>query len=131
MKILVPISEDRESTEAIPEAVARAGTDGHLVLASIGEDPEVSDLAHDAKAALRERLDKVARDIAGLTVTTRIELTGDPVQGIVEIARDEHVDQIVIASSHRGAFARLVNGSVAAEVRDALEHIPVEIVSAK
>lgn len=131
MKILVPISDAPESAEAIPEAVALAGKDGHLVLASIGEDPEVSDLAHDAQAALRERLDEVARDIVGVTITKRIELAGDPVRGIVEIARDEHVDQIVIASSHRGAFEQLVDGSVAEDLRDALQDIPVAIVSAR
>jgi len=131
VKILVPISEDDESTEAIPEAVARAGKDGHLVLASIGEDPEVPALARDARSALLERLDKVARDISGMTVTKRIELAGDPVRGIVDIAREEHVDQIVIASSHQGAFEQLVDGSVAEDVRDALQSIPVEIVSAK
>ena len=131
MKILVPISEAHESAEAIPEAVARAGKDGHLVLASIGEDPEVSKHARDVQAALRKRLDEVARDIVGLPVTKRIELAGDPVRGIVEIARDEHVDQIVIASSHRSAFERLVDGSVADDLRDALQNIPVEIVSAR
>lgn len=131
MKILVPISDDDASTEAIPEAVARAGNGGHLVLASIGELPEVSALAQDAEAALRRRLDEVARDIAGMTVTKRIELAGDPVHGIVAIAREEQVDQIVIASSHRGAFEQLVDGSVADEVRDALQEIPVEIVSAR
>ena len=131
MKVLVPISEDRASTEAIPEAVAIAGNHGELVLASIGELPEVSEHAAETRAALTSRLDEAARDVSGMPVTKRIELAGDPVRGIVDIAREEHVDRIVIASSHRGQFQQLVDGSVAAEVTEELDCIPVQIVSAK
>lgn len=131
MKVLVPISEDRASAEAIPEAVAMAGNDGHLVLASIGEVAEVPEQAVEARAALHERLETAARDVSGLPVTERIELAGDPVRGIIDIAREEHVDRIVIASSHRGQFEQLVDGSVAEDLREQLETIPVQIVSAR
>ncbi|MCA9848079.1 MAG: universal stress protein [Dehalococcoidia bacterium] len=130
MKILVPISDDAASREAIPQAVTAAGAGGHIVLASIGELPEVSEQAEEARAALRERLDKAAREISGPQVTERIELAGDPVRGIIEIARDEHVDRIVIASTHRGQFEQLVDGSIAEELREDLKQIPVDIVSA-
>lgn len=128
MKVLVPISDDPISRQVIPEAITLAGDGGELVLAAIGEVAEVSEQAREAHLALRRRLDEVARGVIGVRVTERIELAGDPVRGIIDIARDEHVDRIVIASSHRGEFERLVDGSVADDLREQLEAIPVEIV---
>lgn len=130
MKVLVPISDDPVSETAIPEAVALAGADGHLVLASVGELPEVSEHREEIQAALRRRLNEAARNVRGVPVTERYEFSNDPVRGLVAIAREEQVDRIVIASQNRGAFEQLVDGSVAEDLKDELDHIHVQVVDA-
>jgi len=129
MKILVPISDDAASMAAVPTALDLLDG-GELILASVGELPEVPEQAVEAKRALRRRLAEVESKIRGVSVKSRIELAGDPVRGIVQIARDEHVDRIVIASHARGAFETLVDRSVADDLREELERIPVTVVAA-
>ena len=129
MKILVPISDDAASRAAVPTALDLLDG-GELILASVGELPEVPEQAVEAKRALRRRLAEVESKIRGVSVKSRIELAGDPVRGIVQIARDEHVDRIVIASHARGAFETLVDRSVADDLREELERIPVTVVAA-
>jgi nucleotide-binding universal stress UspA family protein len=129
MKILIPISEDISSRAAIPVALDMVdGVGSEVVLASVGELPEVPEQAAEARDALNRRLAEARREITGVPVRTRVELAGDPVRGIIQIAREEHVDRIVIASHRRGAFQSLIERSVAEDLRDELARIPVTVV---
>jgi nucleotide-binding universal stress UspA family protein len=128
MRVLVPISDDPASEDAIAEALRFTADGGEIILASVGELPEVPEQEREAKRALQARLSEVAGRVSGPTVRTRIELAGDPVRGIVQVAREENVDRIVMVSSEKGVLEALVDGSVADDVLEAIEDIPVTVV---
>jgi nucleotide-binding universal stress UspA family protein len=130
MKILVPI-DDTEFSEAALPAARRYASDGdlELVLVSVGELPEVSEQRREAEEMLLRRLEEVTRSIdPGIGVRPRVHLAGDPVRGILEVAAEEQVDRIVIASHERSPYRELVEGSVAEELRDEAARIPVDVV---
>ena len=62
----------------------------------------------DLDQALRPELDGIA--------VTRVLLRGDPAREIVETARDQNVDLIVMSTHGDGAFYRFLLGSVTAKV---------------
>ncbi len=61
---------------------------------------------------------------AGLTVTSAV-LNGDPREAIVDDARREHADLVVVGSHGRTGLARLLMGSVAAFV---VAHAPCDVL---
>ncbi len=131
MKILVPIDETEFSEHALPKALelGRGERDFELVLVSVGELPEVSQHAKETHSVLEKRLRKVRERLdPGLHVQEEVRLAGDPVRGILEVARDEHVDRIVIASHEHSAFRDLIDGSVAEELQEETQRIPVTVV---
>jgi nucleotide-binding universal stress UspA family protein len=62
----------------------------------------------DLDQSLRQELDGIA--------VKRLLLTGDPAREIVQAARDEKVDLIVMSTHGHGVFYRFLLGSVAAKV---------------
>ena len=74
----------------------------------------VSDLAHE----LRDQ---------GLETETRV-VTGDPREAIVDAAKDDHVDLIVLGSRDRSGMSRLFHGSVASHV---VAHAPCNVLVVK
>ena len=127
MRVLVPISEDTASQRAVPEAVRLAGEQGEVVLASVGELPEVSEHEEDIRDALSKRLANVARGVTSVPVHTRIELAGDPVRGLAAIAREERVDMVLLTDEE---------GEVSAALRkdlaeDSRPRVPVTVVGAR
>jgi nucleotide-binding universal stress UspA family protein len=132
MKILVPI-DDTEFSERALDAVGRhANADGdlELVLVSVGRFAEVSTQRDDAEELLLRRLEQVAQKVdPAIPVHRRVHLAMDPVRGILEVAREERVDRIVIASHDKSAYRELVEGSVAEDLVEAAGHVPVEVVA--
>ena len=129
MKILVPIDDDELSTTALPEAERLAAEDGpgELVLVMVGELAEVSAHAAEERKELEERLSEVAGRVSDIPVHTRVALAGDPVRGVLEIAREEHIDRIVMATHPRGPIRALLDDSVADALRS-LGEFPMTIV---
>ena len=127
MIVLVPIDDTLASHQAIPVALEEAD---ELVLATVGELPETSDHREDILRALRARLDEAASGIAdrSVPVRMRVELAGDPVRGILAIAREEGVDRIVIASDEPSVLEKMVDGSTAEDLKEELSGIDLVIV---
>src|SRR5579872_164582 len=81
---------------------------GHEITARDLHAHIVQRAEHDLDQALRPELDGIA--------VTRILLRGDPAREIVETARNQNADLIVISTHGDGAFYRFLLGSVAAKV---------------
>jgi len=65
----------------------------------------------------------IAQHLSDMPVVPRL-LEGDPSEGIIDCAKEEHVDLIMMPTSGRGPFRRLLLGSVTAKIlHDA--HCPV------
>ena len=67
------------------------------------------------KSSVHKKLDELAASIDGVKVSVIVDV-GVAGAEIVDRAKSDGVDQIVIASHNRGAFARMVIGSVAERV---------------
>lgn len=117
--------------ERAAEQLAALGAGGELFIVHIhaplmtgfGIDLGATTAFQDADRALdneaRVRLDEVARDIREryptLAVTIGVE-TGQPADLLVEVARREAADQIVLGSHGRRGLERFFLGSVAERV---------------
>jgi nucleotide-binding universal stress UspA family protein len=83
------------------------------------------DLArHHEELAERARAELAA---AGLAAESRV-VTGDPREVLVDVARSEGADLVVMGSHGRTGFAKLVLGSVAAHV---VGHAPCNVMVIK
>ena len=117
-KILIPIDKSAGSRAALPVAnwLARGMDADALILVCVGELPETPELAHEEDRALDQVLSSAATALHDIEVERRVSKAGDPARGIVEVARDEHVDLIVMATHARSALSELAHGSVAEAV---------------
>lgn len=93
---------------------------------AVAYPPEVvQDLTrHHAELAEAARAELAA---AGITAEARV-LTGDPREVLVDVARSEGADLVVMGSHGRTGFAKLVLGSVAAHV---VGHAPCSVMVIK
>jgi nucleotide-binding universal stress UspA family protein len=108
MKVLVPISPSSASEAALPDAQRLAGEQGgEVILVSVGELPETSEHRDQAKGMLQDRLDVLAARVS-VPVRTRVELAGDPVRGILDVANEEHADAIVMAADDDSEWGDLL-----------------------
>lgn len=119
MRVLVPVNDDVNSRRAVPEAARLAGESGELVLASVGELPEVGEHREEIREALSDRLAQAAAGVDGVPIRTRIEHANDPVDGIAAIAEEERIDQVVLVDD---------DGDVSDRLREQL-NIPIMVVS--
>jgi nucleotide-binding universal stress UspA family protein len=123
-RVLLAIDPAGWSDRATAEAIERAGASGAgLVVLSVVEsrnlhlpggrtrrvDQERDRLATSAQAVVRQ-----ARD-AGVGATWLV-WEGDPAEAILEAARAERADLIVLGSRPRTNLRRLILGSVSSEV---------------
>jgi nucleotide-binding universal stress UspA family protein len=79
--------------------------------------PDNTSLIEELSAQNRRQLEETAAEMArnGIVVRT-FERTGDPATEVLDLARTEKVDMIVLGSHGRGALGRLVLGSVSDRV---------------
>lgn len=128
MRVLVPIADDTISEYALGVAEELAADGGEIVLVAVGELPETSAHEADTRRMLQSRLEDVAVTVR-VPVVMRVELAGDPVRGILDVARETGSDRIVIATEAKSRFEGLLSErSVSHEVR---EHSgrPVDVVT--
>jgi nucleotide-binding universal stress UspA family protein len=77
--------------------------------------PEGGLSTEQARASVREFVDKVANDIGETAPEITIEVvTGDPAEELVRASRD--ADLLVVGGRGSGGFRRLMMGSVSSEV---------------
>jgi len=104
-----------------PLAVPGAGVIGGVPFVVRSTDSE--DRTTDRVEAAQQTADELARD-AGLVGATPVGDTGDPADAIINAARSQHADVVVVGTHERGWFKRLFTSSVSDSViRDA--EIPV------
>lgn len=111
----VPKPEGEAALLAALAEVQRSG--GRLVVATAqrqGADPEWIAKAHAELAAARERLDAAGVDYAVHEAVTDAEL--DAAEDLVQVARDEHADLIVIGIRRRTPTGKLILGSQAQRI---------------
>ncbi len=117
-KILIPIDRSAGSRAALPVANWLAQSMGAetVVLLCVGELPETPELARDEERTLAQLLSTAADALPDVPVERRISKAGDPVRGIVDVAREERVDLIVMATHARSPLSELAKGSVAEDI---------------
>jgi nucleotide-binding universal stress UspA family protein len=128
-RILVPVDFSEPSTRALMHAIAMAEQFGasldvlHVVPNPYVDDPAglylpvpvtyVNDLMNDA----RKRLDALLDSVDHQRLRARpIVKAGDPLRHVVEYARNESMDLIVLGTHGRSGVAHLLLGSVAERV---------------
>jgi nucleotide-binding universal stress UspA family protein len=118
MKILVPIDSSDGSHAALPVAkhLAKQLRSAHVVLLSVGEQPETPELAREEEQMMQRLLREAEAGLDHVPVRHRTSKAGDPVRGIVDAAREEHADLIVMATHARTPISALAQGSVAEDV---------------
>lgn len=140
-RILMPTDGSDVSLAAAERAVELARlAAAPLLLVHVQEPYPYAGIGAASSAGLNEHLAQGQRVAAaafervralaagrGVTIETAVLEGGTPAEQIVEAARSSGADQIVMASRGRTGAARLVLGSVAAQVV-ALSPVPVLIV---
>jgi nucleotide-binding universal stress UspA family protein len=122
-KILVCYDGSVESGRALARAAEiAAAVPSRVTVVSVAEPlypvPVLADLVDPAETnAHRRLLDEAARMLRdrGVEATT-VEPSGDTADSIVDVAKDEAADLIVVGSRHRGVIRRLLFGSVSSDV---------------
>jgi nucleotide-binding universal stress UspA family protein len=93
-------------------------------------EPEITSAIHDqqvkASRTLVQRAVRTLRDI-GMPAESRV-VNGDPREQIVDLARNERADLIVVGSRGRTGLTKLVLGSVSSHV---VTHAPCTVVVVK
>lgn len=137
-KILLPLDGSEFSAEALPHAEAMAeSSQAELVLFQVIEDTrdyvltraenlgiyavEHSDTQREeALETARRYLDDLASSLRHRQIATSTDMgSGDPATAIVDYARNEGVDLIVMSTHGRTGLARWAYGSVAHKVLQA------------
>jgi nucleotide-binding universal stress UspA family protein len=126
-KILVPIDGSELSDAAVTQAEAMAReTNAEIVLMSVTEKPETSELSEDAEDAAKRSLHDYAARLS-VPSSIRVHQTGDPVRGILRAIEEEAPAAVVMATSDPSGLDALVDRSVAEEVQKSTK-VPVVLV---
>jgi len=143
MKVLIGVDESEQSGRAV-EVVGSLPwpQDTTFVVVSVVKPiltayPEIYAVVTkelmEAEAQFRKRQEELSEGVAarlrttGLRAETRIPL-GDPRSVLVELARSEHADLVVVGSHGRTGLSKLVLGSVASYV---VTHAPCSVLVVK
>jgi nucleotide-binding universal stress UspA family protein len=123
-RILLAVDLPPASRDAVDEAIARAKADGaQLIVLSVVEQHNLHLPGGIARRVdqERDRLTAGAQAIVGRARNVGVRATfliweGDPAEAIVDAARSEDADVIILGSRPRLNVRRLILGSVSSEV---------------
>jgi nucleotide-binding universal stress UspA family protein len=138
MNILIGVDDSSHSDAAIGYVAGAAWPKAtkFLVLSAVapiflgpGEVAAADSIARLMKEQEKYHLEIAERAVtrlreAGLTADTRM-VVGDPRAGLMDAARSEHVDLIVVGSHGRTGIKKLLLGSVASHV---VTHAPCSVL---
>jgi nucleotide-binding universal stress UspA family protein len=143
MKLLIAVDDSEFSRAAVRQVAEMAWPGGTtvLLLATVRSDvflaadffvsavEQIEKLIEQDEEAATERLRALAPQLraAGLEVVTRV-MRGDPRSVIVDAARDEKSDLVVVGSHGRRGLEKLLLGSVASHV---VAHAPCSVLVAR
>lgn len=134
--VLAPLDGSSFSEQVLPWMQALAAViDCEFILLTAPETPEpalygemggaVDDLRQRAEANATRYLGQLAGRLSGLGVRVRVVVGGSrPATTILELAEEERVDLIMLATHGRGGMDRLVLGSVADRI---VHHSPCPV----
>lgn len=139
-RILVPIDESRPSHNSLAVAAGIARESGAtVILAHVAELSYSQDrnemlstygehVVKDFQKYGEDLLKRTAESetFAGIEVETHV-LFGDPARALLDVADREHIDAVVMGSHGRGAWGRMILGSVSQRVVHEAK-VPVVIV---
>ncbi len=124
-KILLPTDGSEYSAREILRATKLLADDGEIIILSVAVEIRKTafhrskDVERTNKKALKEAKQyvKEMKDAFddSINVKTKV-VTGLPSESIINVAEEENVDLIIIASSGKSGLHRFVIGSVAEEV---------------
>jgi nucleotide-binding universal stress UspA family protein len=102
-----------EDALELSELLARVAG-AHLVAACVHAPPTYGHASGRVENGLREQAERTVDQAqrAGVEMRTRTIADDSPAAGLLRIAEQEHADMIVVGSSHRGTFGRVLPGSV-------------------
>jgi nucleotide-binding universal stress UspA family protein len=101
---------------------------GRLVLAHVIPPPPLGRLELEyAKQSRHNGLELLAKARIGAPSKTRLLEAWPPAYALKRLAEDERANTVVVASSHQGAFGRIVPGSTASHL---LAHAPCAVAVA-
>ena len=139
-KIIVPVDLDKNTTKLVEYALHIASKfDAEVILLHtvefivMGEmalgNPTYDDYNTSRKEAAGKALDKIVQEAAdkGQKCTSRV-LMGDTVDEILECAKEEHCDMIIMGSHGKRGLEKILLGSVAERVLKNA-HCPVLIMN--
>ena len=125
-KILVPTDGSEFAKKAQQHALFLANVTGaEIVAVSVTENNFVSGLplddeVHQLNQILNERSEENLKEFDKLNENdlkiTHVIKEGSPAKSILEVAKDEDIDLIVMGSSGKSGFDRFIMGSVADKV---------------
>lgn len=139
-KILVPLDGSKLAEKALEHLkfVTKSGVVERIILMRVVE-PILPDIKSnigaehlhqaelkrekEAKSYLTRVSNKLKED--GFPIETRLEIDGEPAEKIIELARQEDVDLIIMSTHGRTGFRRWLYGSVASRI---INHSPVPIL---
>ncbi len=119
-KILFPTDFSHTGDAALTLATALARDTGATLLIVHAEEPPTAygggelyyGIPEPATEDLRKMLHKIEPTDPAVPYEHRL-ITGDPAHAIVRLAKDEHVDMIVLGTHGRTGLSRMLMGSVA------------------
>jgi nucleotide-binding universal stress UspA family protein len=115
-KILVPIDGSAKSEKALPYAnVLAQKTVGKLTLLYVQESPLLHLKPEISNEVGKRILDRAASKIVSVQVEHKLE-SGDPAKKIIETAKKDNFDLVIMSSEGHGAVMRFLMGSVADHV---------------
>jgi nucleotide-binding universal stress UspA family protein len=137
--VLLAVDDTPESAHAARAARALFGPAATYVAVTVADDtaftptyPLVEDDLTDARAAAEDETRRSAHDVArdaGVAAAS-VGRLGDPVDAILETAEQQAADVIVVGSSDKSWWRRLVDGSVSHGIVAAADR-PVLVIPAE
>jgi nucleotide-binding universal stress UspA family protein len=111
------VAYDDPTTATLGRAADLAEALGSTLIVTNVAPPADSAEAEKAEGYARERLGQAERYLEQRRLNAElVPSTGPPAEAIVKLARERHVDLIVVGTRRKGFFERLVEGSVNQEV---------------
>ena len=137
-KIMIAVDGSRQSLQAVRAAVALAqnGLQAQFLVAHVQDPPSLLELASESadvvtEASMEAGMDLVApaqEILEAAAADYEVEIcVGEPVTTLLEIAENQHCQQIYIGATGEGALHAILIGSVSREVAHR-SSLPVTIV---